>query len=76
MPATPLPRRVFSTRIIHPGPVTRERVHLRAHELAVIAGRPPPYVTQGDYEQAKREVTGESDLERQEAVLNSTSGTA
>ena len=57
--------------IISPGTVTRERVHLRAHELAVIAGRPPPHVTQVDYEQAKREVTGESDLDRQEAMLDS-----
>ena len=52
-------------------PVTRERVNVRAHELAVIAGRAPPHVTQADYEQAKREVTGESDINRQEAMLES-----
>ncbi len=51
------------------GPVTRERVHARTRELALIAGRLPPHVTQSDYEQARREVTGESDFDRQEAML-------
>jgi hypothetical protein len=73
MPAPVRQRSLFSTVIINPGPVTREHVNVRAHELAVIAGRAPPHVTQADYEQAKREVTGESDLERQEAMLNSAS---
>lgn len=48
---------------------TREAVRARARELAAIAGRAPHEVAQGDYEQAKREVTGESDQERQEAML-------
>jgi len=52
-------------------PVTREGVHARARELALIDGRTPPDVTQADYEQAKRELTGESELDRQEAVLDS-----
>lgn len=52
------------------GPVTREMVHLRALELAAIAARASSsHVVQADYEQAKRELTGESDLERQEAIL-------
>lgn len=34
----------------------RNRVHARAVALALLAGRVPPYVTQHDYEQAKREV--------------------
>ena len=55
------------------GPVTRERVDARTHELALLAGRPPPHVTQSDYEQAKREVTGESNIELQEAMLDSVS---
>ena len=53
------------------GPVTREMVHMRTRELAVEAGRAPPQVSQVDYEQAKRELTGESDTDRQEAMLNS-----
>ena len=51
-------------------PVSREDVHVRARELALIDGRTPPNVSQADYEQAKRELTGEADLERQEAVLD------
>jgi hypothetical protein len=51
------------------GPVTREMVHARARELALIAGRPPPYVTQTDYEQAKRELMGGSDLDASEELL-------
>jgi hypothetical protein len=52
------------------GPVTRELVQTRARELAVRAGRPPPHVTQADYLQAKRELTGESDVDRQDAILD------
>ena len=53
------------------GRVTRERVHVRALELAWIAGRVPPHVSQADYEQAKRELTHEVDLSRQNALLDS-----
>lgn len=52
------------------GPVTRGRVHARTCELALLAGRIPPHVDQVDYEQAKRDVTGETDTERQEAALD------
>jgi hypothetical protein len=51
-------------------PVTRDDVQARARELALIDGRTAPDVSQADYEQAKRELTGESDLDRQEAVLD------
>ena len=51
--------------------VTRELVHVRALELAWIAGRVPPHVSQADYEQAKRELTHESDMDRQDALLDS-----
>ena len=57
------------------GPVTRERVDARTHELALLAGRAPPHVTQSDYEQAKREVTGVSDTDRQEALLDAVTET-
>ncbi|MBL9208922.1 MAG: hypothetical protein JNL92_00555 [Opitutaceae bacterium] len=55
-----------------PSQVTREGVRARARELARIAGRAPSEVAQRDYEQAKREVTGEADPERQEAMLEAT----
>lgn len=52
------------------GPVTREMAQARARELAALAARPPADVTQADYEEAKRELTGESDRDRQDAVLD------
>jgi hypothetical protein len=52
------------------GPVTRAMVHTRTQELAVMAGRAPLRVTQVDYEQARRELTGESDVDRQDAILD------
>ena len=42
-----------------PGPVTRKMLHERTCEIARLAGRTAPYVTQDDYEQAKRELTGD-----------------
>lgn len=58
------------------GPVTqttqslRQQINRRTHELAVLAHRPPPFVVQADYEQAKRELTGETDRERQNEAIN------
>ena len=52
-----------------PGRVTREMVHARTRSLAVSAGRPPWQISQADYEQARRELTGESEMARQEARL-------
>jgi hypothetical protein len=50
--------------------VTREMIAARTRELALRAGRIPPYVAQADYEQAKRELTGETDADRQDALIN------
>ncbi len=52
-----------------PPPSIRDRLRLRTRELAVRAGRAPQQISQLDYEQAKRELTGESDAERQDSVL-------
>jgi hypothetical protein len=52
------------------GPATRALVRARAREVALLAGVVPPQVMQVHYEQAKREVTGESEPERQEAILD------
>ena len=52
------------------GTVSRGMVHQRAAELALIAGRDGEGVQQADYEQAKRELTGESDIDRQDAKLD------
>ena len=71
MDKNPLNKGILTENFIGIGPVTREMVQARTRELALIAGRIPPHVSQADYEQAKRELTGESDLDRQDAMLDS-----
>lgn len=53
------------------GTVTGEMVQERAIELAVINGRSGEDVSVFDLEQAKRELTGESDIDPKDAVLES-----
>lgn len=45
-------------------------VQARTREMAVAAGRNTLQVTQSDYEQARRDLTGETEMGRQEAVLD------
>lgn len=52
------------------GPVTREMVQARTRQLAEHAGRIFPHIEQADYERAKRELTGETDSDRQLAMLD------
>jgi hypothetical protein len=51
------------------GTVTRKMVRERATELAQINGRTAHDVTAEDWAQAKRELTGEPDLDPKEALL-------
>ena len=53
------------------GAVTRQMLRNRAVDLSVINGRSAQDVVQSDWEQAKRELTGELDLDPKEAVLES-----
>jgi len=53
------------------GTVTRKMVRERAVELAVINGRSAQEVSKSDWEEAKRELTGEPDPEPKEAILES-----
>jgi len=53
------------------GTVTRQMVQARAAELAVINGRDAHEASKSDLEQAKRELTGDSDTDSNEAVLES-----
>ncbi len=53
------------------GTVTRKMVRERAVELALINGRSKQDVSASDWGQAKRELTGESDMGPNEAVLES-----
>ena len=53
------------------GTVTRKMVRERATELALINGRPAQEVSAADWEQAKRELTGGSETDPKEALLES-----
>lgn len=53
------------------GTVTRTMVRERAVELAVINGRTAQDVAKSDWEQAKRELTGDSSPDPKEAALDS-----
>ena len=53
------------------GTVTRKMVRERAVELAVINGRSAQEVSKSDWDQAKRELTGEPDTDPKEAALES-----
>jgi hypothetical protein len=50
--------------------ITRQMVHDRTLELASIDGRSSLQIKQVDYEQAKRDLTGESDFDRQQQILD------
>jgi hypothetical protein len=53
------------------GTVSRKMVRERAVELAVINGRSAQNVSKSDWEQARRELTGEPDTDPKEAILES-----
>jgi hypothetical protein len=71
MDKNPVNRGIISENFSGIGAVTRDMVHARARELAMISGRAAHEVSQADYEQAKRELTGESDMDRQDEILES-----
>ncbi len=54
------------------GTVTRKMVRERAVELALIDGRTAQEASKSDWEQAKRELTGGSDMDPKEEFLEST----
>ena len=53
------------------GTVTRKMVRERAVELALIDGRSAPDVSKSDWEEAKRELTGDPGADPREEVLES-----
>ena len=71
MTQNPLSKGVLTENDVGIGPPTRKMAQARARELALMAGRVPPHVTQADYEQAKRELMGEPDMNQREAILES-----
>ena len=55
------------------GTVTRGMVRERAVELALINGRLPHEASHADWDQAKRELTGDPEIDPKQAVLESAS---
>jgi hypothetical protein len=71
MKINPLKEGVLTENSAGVGTVTRKMVRERAVELAVISGRSAHESSKSDWEQAKRELTGDSDMEPKEAALES-----
>jgi hypothetical protein len=66
----PLKQGVLTENSAGLGTVTRKMVHQRATELAVINGRNSGEVSESDWAQARRELTGGPDLDPKEAALD------
>jgi hypothetical protein len=69
MKTDPLKQGALTENGVGIGTVTQEMVRDRASELAVIDGRSEDDVSVFDLEQAKRELTGETDIDPKEAIL-------
>ena len=70
MNTNPLKQGVLTENSQGIGTVTRKMVRERAVELAVINGRSAQDVSKSDWEQAKRELTGEPGMDAKETVLD------
>ena len=71
MNTNPLKQGILTENSAGIGTVTRKMMRERAVELAVINGRAARDVSKSDRDQARRELTGESDIDPKEAVLES-----
>jgi hypothetical protein len=71
MKTNPLKQGALTENSAGIGTVTRKMVQARAVELAVIDGRTAHQTSQSDWEQARRELTGEPDVDLKAAVLES-----
>jgi hypothetical protein len=71
MKTNPLKEGVLTENSAGIGTVTRDMVRARAAELAVIDGRSAKGATTSDFVQAKRELTGEPDIDPKETILES-----
>lgn len=70
MKKNPLNKGVLTNNAAGIGPISRAMVLTRARELALIEGRDPAHPQPQDMAQARRELTGETDIDRQEALLD------
>ncbi len=71
MNKNPLNKGILTENAVGIGTVTQEMVQVRARELAAIAGRVPLEPSEVDYDQAKRELTGGTEMNPQEEALES-----
>ena len=71
MNTNPLKQGILTENSAGIGTVTRKMVRERAVDLAVINGRAPRDVSKSEWDQAKRELTGESDTDPTDALLES-----
>jgi hypothetical protein len=71
MNTNPLNKGILTENFVGIGTVTPEMVQKRAVELALINGRAAADVSQSDWEQAKRELKGEPEMEPKESILES-----
>ena len=71
MKTDPLKEAVLIINSTGVGTVTRKMVRERAVELALINGRAAHDASVSDWDQAKRELTGEPDIDPKEATLES-----
>ena len=69
MKTNPLKDGVLTENSVGIGTVTDKMVCARAVELAVIGGRTAQDVSKSDWEQARRELTGETDSDPAETLL-------
>jgi hypothetical protein len=71
MKTNPLKKGIVAENSAGVGTVTSKMVRKRAVELATVDGRSANEVSESDWEQAKRELTGGSDIDPKEADLES-----
>jgi hypothetical protein len=71
MKTNPFKQGVLTENSAGVGTVTRQMVRERAVELALINGRSAQETSKSDWEQAKRELTGDPDADPNEAILES-----
>jgi hypothetical protein len=71
MKKNPLNKGIIMENAAGIGTVTPAMVEARARELAAINGRPSSEPSEADYQQAKRELTGEAETDPQEENVES-----
>lgn len=71
MNSNPLKQGMLTENSVGIGTVSHRMVRERATELAIINGRPAQEPSKSDWEEAKRELTGEPEMDPREALLES-----